>query len=332
MKSILARGTISGLLLAMGLAWGLAPALAIEPAREFLAALRREKMFDVAIDYLGRIAGSPLVLPEVKESIPYERGLILVEWSRAQLDPATREKYLDDAQKSFADFVAQNASHPLASEARTQLGSVLVERARVKIFRVEKSNNATEKTKLQGEAVVHYDEASKVFVAAQEDLKAKLAMVPTDATDPALIENRDSWRSQSMTAQMVVAQIAYEKGMSYKDVDKQLFEKSLVEAAGKFKDMADKYRRFISGMYARMNEGRCFQDLGGDKNNKEALTIYSELLANDPNSTDLRDLRTKVLRNAAEVWLRMKNFEEVIRQGEAWLKDAQPGKSEILKE
>ena len=64
------------------------PAPAVEPAREFLAALRSRKYFDEALEYLDRIAKNPAAPIELKETLLYEKGVTLVTPGEPDLIPA----------------------------------------------------------------------------------------------------------------------------------------------------------------------------------------------------------------------------------------------------
>src|SRR5207247_2540728 len=66
---------------------------AVEPAREFLDALRDRGYYDVAIDYLNSVADNPAVPVTFKETMLYERGLTLVQGAKFQRDIAIREKW-----------------------------------------------------------------------------------------------------------------------------------------------------------------------------------------------------------------------------------------------
>ena len=119
-------------------------ATAAEPAREFLNGLRERGYHDIALDYLAMMETSPLAPAELKEIIQYEKGVTLIEGSRAQRDQAIREKFLDDAQKLLKDFTdnPRTAQHALANSARNQLGNLIVERARMKVERSKKGDKA----------------------------------------------------------------------------------------------------------------------------------------------------------------------------------------------
>src|SRR5215204_489407 len=135
---------------------------AIEPAQAFLDGLRERQLYDVALDYLDSAEQNPAVPLNFKETLVYEKGATLVQGAKLQRDVALREKQLDEGQKTLQQFVNAQPTHLLTMSARSQLGNVIVERARIK---VEKSKKvaAAEKQKLHKEAQALYGEAHKVF-------------------------------------------------------------------------------------------------------------------------------------------------------------------------
>ena len=137
-------------------------ASAIEPAREFLDALRARGYYDVALDYLNTIEGNPAVPVTFKETLLFERGLTLVQGAKFQRDIAIREKWLDDGQQVLNQFVTSQGNSPLINTARSQLGNLLVERARLKMKQSEKKVG-DEKTKLFVEARALYEQCKVVF-------------------------------------------------------------------------------------------------------------------------------------------------------------------------
>ncbi|MGC3967522.1 MAG: hypothetical protein QM775_09180 [Pirellulales bacterium] len=106
---------------------------AAEEYENFLNGLRQRSYFDIALDYLDSMRNSPLLTDEQKQMIPFEEARTSLEASRSERDPVNRDKMLDIARDKFKDFVAKNPNHPQAPGAETQLGAVLVERARSKV-------------------------------------------------------------------------------------------------------------------------------------------------------------------------------------------------------
>ena len=153
--------------------WTAENARAAEPAREFLLGLRERGYHDVALDYLEVMANSPLAPIELRQTIQLEKGITLIEASRVQRDQLLREKDLNDAQALLAEFSQKNAAHPKANSARSQLGNLIVERARMKVEASKNGANNSNKDQLLKEANTLYEQAYKVF----NDLQASCSRI-----------------------------------------------------------------------------------------------------------------------------------------------------------
>ena len=141
----IAAGVLVGALVLVGRAG------AVEPAQEFLDAMREKKYHDIALDYLEKAKNNPAVPVPFKKNYLYEKGVTLVEGARIMRDMSLREKQLDDASKVLAEFVTAQTESPQANAARSQLGNVLVERGRI---RMEKAKKAPDKAPLIADARV----------------------------------------------------------------------------------------------------------------------------------------------------------------------------------
>src|SRR6476659_6208010 len=167
-----------------------------EPAQAFLEGLRERNYFDIALDYLASAENNPSIPDSFKETILYEKGTTLVQGARFQRDSALREQQLDEAQKTLQQFVTAQPNHLYAAAARSQLGNVIVERARSRVEKAKKLT-AAEKQPLLKQARDLYDEWGKVFSALTEELRAKLKTYPAaldEKKDAKKIEERDRYR------------------------------------------------------------------------------------------------------------------------------------------
>src|SRR5436190_1664479 len=182
-------------------------ATAHEPAQAFLDALREHNYFDVALDYLAGAENNPALPDSFKETILYEKGTTLVQGARLQRDSALREQQLDEAQKVLNEFIKAKPQHLYTVAARSQIGNVLIERAR---SRVEKAHKLTaaEKQPLLKQARDLYEEASKALTSLVEELRAKLKTYPAtldEKKDAKQVEERDRFRQDFLQAQILAA-------------------------------------------------------------------------------------------------------------------------------
>ena len=120
-----------------------------EPAQAFLDGLRERRFFDSALDYLAKAANDPAVPDSFKELIPYERGTTLIQAVAQERDAAAREGQLDEAQKALREFIKAKPNNLYAVSARSQLGNVIVERAKSRVDRSKKLAGAEQQKALK---------------------------------------------------------------------------------------------------------------------------------------------------------------------------------------
>ncbi|MEX0818225.1 MAG: hypothetical protein WD070_01490 [Pirellulaceae bacterium] len=300
-------------------------AIGAEPAREFLNGLRERGYHDMALDYLEMMETSPLAPADLKEIIQYEKGVTLIEGSRAQRDQAIREQFLDDAQKLLKEFTdnPRTAQHALANSARSQLGNLIVERARMKVEASKKGDKA----KLLKEANALYEEAYNVFAEMEEAVRVQLERIPKvldlkDKRQASMAERRTQLRADYLQTQLTAAAIREEMADTVEE-GSEPFKKLLTEAAALYDEIYKKYRTRLAGLYARLYQGRANQRVG---KLQDALGYYSELLDQPDEPEAFRTLKTKTLRLAMDGWLHPseKKYLEAIKRGGDWVKKSRP--------
>ncbi len=285
-------------------------ASAIEPAAAFLDGLRERHYYDQAIEYLDRAATNPAVPVEFKNTLLYERGVTLVQSAKEQRDPKLREKAYDDGQQALQKFISANGTHILVLSARSQLGNVVVERARQKMKRSEKAP-AAEKSTLMTEARGLYNEALKVFEELSKEIGEKLKAYPAaidEKREAKKHEEREQYRKDYLQAQLLSAATREELAETYQAGQKERTE-ALETAAKEYGEIYDKYRTRLAGLYARMYQGRCLQKIG---KHRDALGYFNELLANPDNPEPFRVMRIKVTELAIDSWLDQKLYLEIV--------------------
>jgi hypothetical protein len=294
------------------------PASAAEPARAFLDGLRDRGYHDIAIEYLDQLSDSPLTPPELKETILYEKALTLITSARAQRDPQASVKLLDEAQRLLKQFVEAQASHPKSNAARSQLGSLIFERARMKVQQAKQGNAQL----LLAEARELYEQAYQVFVSLQTVVSEQLDQIPkvldtTDRKQAQLAQRRTQLRADNLQTELLAAAIREETADTVPDGSTEHVN-YLTEAASLYDGIYKNYRGRLAGFYARLYQGRCNQRLG---KLRDALGYYGELLDQPNESEGMFVLKTKTLRLAMECWLApaQRKFLETIKRGTQWL-------------
>jgi hypothetical protein len=281
-----------------------------EPAQAFLEALRDRGYFDVALDYLDSAAKNSALPASFKETILYEKGTTLVQSARLQRDSVVREQQLDEAQKVLQQFLQDQPANLYAMGARSQLGNVIVERARNRVEKAKRLPPA-EKQTVDKQARELYDQGGKVFAALVEELRTKLKNYPAaldDKQDAKRIEERDRSRQDFLQAQLLAA-AAKEETADTLARDSKEWTQTLTAAADAYKKIYEDYRTRIAGLYARMYQARCYQKIG---KHKDATAFFNELLSNPDSPDAFRTLKLKVMALAVESWAAQQLYPEII--------------------
>jgi len=289
---------------------------AAEEAWRFLDGLRERGYYDMALEYLTRIDASPQCPEDLKEQIDYERGVTLIDASRVA--GSAREQRLDQARNALQKFLKEHPQHALAATANTQLANVLVERGRMKAeLAAAPSKSADEKKQLTAEARKHYEQAQKVFVTAEQRVYERAKALEEEAkTNARKVDERDEARRDLLQARLYLAGVIYEIGKTYDPGSKE-FKANLAEAAKKYKDLYDKYKHFTAGLYARMQEGRIYKDLG---QHDKAIAVLREMLTVPGGDATGRMLRNESLGLLLETYLspKVKKYDEALAEVAKW--------------
>ena len=303
------------------LVWGVTtPVGAVEPAKAFLDALRQQGYYQVALDYLDTVPDNPAVPIQFKENLQYERGVTLVEGARFQRDPALRDKWLDEGQKVLTEYVSSQKAGLLAVGARSQLGNVIVERAKSRLERSLKQAGEA-KTKLQSEARQMFDEAIAIFDGQVNQTRERLKQYPNtlNESDGKLYEERQILRQEFLQAKVLLEAAKELKAETYAK-DSSEYAKLLTECVDGYKAIHADYRTLLAGMYAQAYQARCLQKLG---NHKEALGHFTELLA-QPDNSDLHDLRVLAVSLAIDTWTAQQQYKEILDKAYPIVDKARP--------
>ena len=294
-----------------------------EPARAFLDGLRVRGYHDVALDYLDQMAESPLAPVDLKQTVLYEKAVTMIAASRLQRDIETQERLLANAQQLLERFVGSQGSHPKANAARSQLGSLIFERARMRVAQSKQGDTdqrLAEARKLYQQA---FDELRKLQLQIESELdEIPLVLDSRDRKQSSLIERRKQLRADNLETELLAAAIREEMADAFAEGSTQR-DDCLQEAASLYDDIYKNYRSRLAGYYARMFQGRCNQRLG---KLKDALGYYGELLDQPNESAGIVKLKTETLSLAMECWLApsQRKYMETIKRGSEWLLSAPP--------
>ena len=296
-------------------------ASAAEPVLEFVEGLRELQYYDTALEYLDEVEKRELP-PEVREVIPYERAQTLLASNQGLNNLDEQRKRLDAAQAAFEDFVKSASNHPLAGRANSARGNILMEKARVEIWDGDKPSNEGSRDKFLTQARNYVQEARRIFEQASDQHKKALDAFPTFIPEEEYQKrkDRDAAETQYMEAQLDMAQCNYWEAQAMAEGSEDR-KKALEAAAFAFEEIHTKYRSQVAGLYARIWQGKCFEERGDIR---IALGLYEEILGHEGTSSTMRNLKDRALRfrliclNHDE----RKDYQLVIDEGEAWIKDA----------
>lgn len=253
-----------------------ATARAEERHLDFLNGLRELRYYDYALIFLDQLDARTDVAPELKEVLPYERAKTLLESAPYERTPEAQLKQLDNATLYLQQFLKQSPEHARAAEANSELAEVLVKKGHVEIIQANVPANLAKKGEFLQRARGFYNEARKMYQAAQDAYTGRLKALPPGYIDPK--DPRHAEREAAIVAQIQAEYhlnlCTYHEAQTYEDGDPKRRE-LLLKAANDFEKLHQVHRSVVAGLYARMHQGKCFEEMGDIT---KALGIYNELL------------------------------------------------------
>jgi tetratricopeptide (TPR) repeat protein len=295
-----------------------------EQPRKFLAALRDQQYYDVALDYLELARNNPSIDKEFKEVIDYEAGVTLWEAAGVNRSLPGREKQLGEAKERFDKFLSGRGDHPLAPAARRYLARVLVGRGRVKVeMAAQPTRREAEKATLLSEARELYQQAAKQFAALEQAAIQTLKKFPPKLDDmtEAQKEAVEQARGELLETRLDLARIPLLLADTYPPGSAER-KQHITQAAKHYKELYDKYSGRLAGLVARVQEARCYKELGEDK---KALEALEEILLL-PDDGELRDLKNEAVVVQMEVALlpKLNNYDMAVETYQKWASTARP--------
>jgi cellulose synthase operon protein C len=296
-----------------------APSLrAADDYERFLDGLRDRGYYDVTLEYLARLRSDPHIPDEFKNRISYEEGTTLIAAAVADRDSDQKSRYLNAARDKLGEFIKSSSDEGLKADAQSQLGNVLVERAKMLLHRAGLPKYASQKATLTEEARGAFTEAQQVFASSEQKFEAHFKQLPKpgEKQTSSQTEARQEARVSLLRARLFAAQALYESSKAY-PVDSPERKKLLEAATAKFGELREKHRSVLAGMLATTSQGRCYLDLG---DSKRALGAFTEILSQPEGAGDpeqLRRLKVHTLSLAMQAWTSdsEKNYETAAQKG-----------------
>jgi tetratricopeptide (TPR) repeat protein len=237
--------------------------------------LRERGYFDLAVEYLEQLRKSPETPPELRAVIDYEIGKSLLEEASRSADLERRRVQFDQASAKLEAFAKANPKHPLAPDALAQMARLLVERGMLAMIQggeaaapAEKQAKIAEARSLLKKGRDAYEQALKPLRAAYEGFPKFIAQ------GDARREERDRAHVALMDSQLKRALVDYQEAQTYPAGSTERND-LLSKAQQSFESMYKEHRTQLAGLYARMWQGKCYEEqseLG------KAMGIYNELM------------------------------------------------------
>ena len=292
-----------------------ASARGVEPVEEFLEALWQHRYYDEAIDYLDALSANTSLDESLRMHVGYEQGRTLLESAGQIRDPKARDEQLTKAAQRFEQFSQRHPDHALAASAKSQLGTILVERGRADM------HAPGDKQAAAAAARRRYEEARKIFAAAETQLTAQSEKFPKllPPGETQLQNQKRQVAAELIHVRILRASVDYDLAKTFAAGSPEA-EKYLAAAAKSYAGLYESNRTRAAGLLARLWEGRCYQELG---RLKQALGCYQELMEL-PAAPDTRSIKNSSTRHAMECWTTdsEKNYQAAIERGERWEREA----------
>lgn len=259
-----------------------------DPELRFIRGLRDRGYFDLALEYIQELQDSPKTNPDLKPVLDYEVGRGLLDEATQSADLENRFVLLEKARVKLDEFTKSFPDHALTPEALVQLARLFVERGHTSMLQGQELEGAAREAKLV-EARGAFAEARKAYDQAEGPIQKVYDSFPKFIPDgDPRRQARDRAHTALMEDQLQRAIVDYEEAQTY-DLGSKERAELLDEALEQFEDLYKRYRTQLSGLYARMLQGKSYEEKG---ELGSAMGIYNELM--DHSDPRLRDMQRKV--------------------------------------
>lgn len=267
------------------------PICAAEPYVSFLNGLRSRGYLDTALEYLDRIESQPEWAADDRQMFLFQRGLTLQMAAEKEAESEVRHALQKEAAINLEKFIRQNPDHDLSVQARHLHSELKLQLASTEI-NASKSLDAADWLKIREEVQDIRNVFQQVHDLYRGNWERFPAFVPED--QPELRRSRNRAEEMVIRALLDLAQCDYWEGRTYMSGSPEQQE-WLNKAALAFEAIHQRYRSQVGGLYARLWQGRCYQERGDDQGIRLALGIFGELLEHDGIAPVLIGLKDRAL-------------------------------------
>jgi hypothetical protein len=300
-----------------GAAIGLSTARGEEDMRtaaQFVQGLRDQKYFDLATDYLETLRKAPDAPAELKVTVDYELGRILLDEAASTGDLVRRKELLEQARGKLDAFTKANPKHALFAEASVQKARLLVERGHLAMLLADETEDKAEKDAKVAEARSSFDQARTAYTEADERLQTAFkAFPPYISDDDPRKAEKERTHTAMMDAQLQKGIVDYEQGQTYPLGSKERAD-YLAKGLAQFEDIYKRYRTQFAGLTGRMWQAKCYEERG---DYGPAMGIYNELMEHaDPR---LRGLQRNVGYFQIILYNKRKEYPLAVKGAQGWI-------------
>lgn len=294
-----------------------------EPHLEFIDAMRRSAYFDYALLYLDDLRQRPDVPADVTAVLSYEEYRVHQDAARLDRTARGKEASLEKSLAALERFVNESPSHPLAAEANSARAGLFLDKAKALIWASQNEQDVRKRATQQEEARAWIAKARPVYQAARDQFEKALDKWKGVFLDPqrdaAEHEVRRIAEQNFIQAQINLAMCTHQEARTH-DVGSEPFKTLLKQAAEAFEAIHDRYRSQGGGLYARIYQGKCFEEQG---ELGRALGIYDEILGHPAQDQFLKELQARTFYFKLIVLNRdeKKDFKLVMSEATRWLTD-----------
>lgn len=262
-----------------------------ETRLRFVEGLRRLGYFDLAQDYLEGLRNDPEAPADLRETIDFEQGKTFLEEITRIADLERQRDLLEKARVKLLTFSREKPNHPVAPAARAQFARLMIQRGELAVYQADDSTDPEDKEAKLVQARESFDQARTALDEAIGQLQAAYDKMPKGYLDPKAPEKRlrDSLHAELMLAEFQRATVDYTDGHTYSPEDHPTRRELLDKALERFKALSAKYRTQSIGLYAKMWEGKCYEESGRIG---EAMGIFNQIVENSDRRLD--DLKRQV--------------------------------------
>jgi hypothetical protein len=288
----------------------------------FLQGLREQGYFDLALSEVDRMSRQSSDAAGLL-TLQFERGQTLGRLALVTSDMTAREQRLEAAVEDLRAFMRRAPRDARANAARQLLAELLIDQS---TRRLSGEFRATAMTPEQAAGVrIVVDESREYLQQIREQLEEQRAQFPVYLPEDQVVAraSRRAIDERLIRTQLDLAQCLYWKAHTWPP-DSDESRRLCGEAGLEFDAIHQRYRSQLGGLFARLWQGRCFQEQGNEQGIRIALGIYSEILDHDGDSASLTNLKDRALcfrlvcLNSAV----RKDYQLVIQEGTDWLSQA----------